>query len=505
MKINISIPGTYIFFLRMSAAIIGCMMLSTTKAHSQQYDTIQWTTLKEYRTPEWFQDAKFGIYPHWGVYSVPEFGNEWYGYEMYDKFSQTPYYALKTVYPHHLKTFGDPGTFGYKDLIPFFKAENFNADTLMTYVANAGAKYFAHMTSHHDAFLMYGSRLSRWNCVDMGPKKDVGLMLQAAALKKGLRFGISNHLAENNWFFQFNWHNNFDAARDTTLWDLYNDYNTSIDLNNTAPSDRWCKRWTAISEEMIDYFKPDYVYYDRGWSMHPKWTPYRKTLAAYQYNKAIGWGRGVYGNPGVALLYKDTGIVVGGAILDHENAVPTGIQALPFQSDESISGSWGYIANDTYKSASYLINHLVDIVSKNGNMMLSINPKADGTLPELTKKRLSELGCWLKINGEAIYASRPAETFGENGVNTIRFTRNKQKTAIYIFSSNWPGNGAQLNISSYKTLKILKSQISKITLLGNDNKALKWSLTESGFYVTMPSTKPSNCNYCYVFKVMLDK
>jgi alpha-L-fucosidase len=473
---------------------------------NKRYDTVQWSTLKNYETPEWYRDAKFGIYPHFGVYSVAAFGNEWYGYAMYDKLSQSPSYVPKTMYPHHVATYGDPGTFGYKDLIPLFKAQNFNADTLMSYIANAGAKYFAHLTSHHDSYLMYGSKISRWNCVDMGPKKDIGLLFQAAAKKQGLRFGISNHLAENDWFFQFNWHNNFDVVKDTSLWDLYNDYNSSIDLNNTAPSDRWCKRWVAISEEMIDYFKPDYIYYDRGWSMHPKWTPYRKTLAAYQYNKAIEWGRGVYGAPGVALLYKDLGIVAGGAILDYENGVPSGKLDLPFQNDVSISDTWGYVENDTYKSAATLVNRLVDVVSKNGNLMLSINPKADGTLPPITKQRLAEIGSWLKINGEAIYATRPAETFGyNNGTNQIRFTTNKDTTIIYIFSSNWPGNNAVFNVTSYNSANLDSAKISKITLLGNGETNLKWTQSSSALSITMPSAIPTACNYCYVFKMYLDK
>ena len=496
----------YLRYLRLSAVIVILMLMSKVNVFAQ-YDTIQWNTLKKYQTPEWYQDAKFGIYSHFGVYSVVAFGNEWYGYAMYDKLSQSPSYVPKTMYPHHVATYGNPDTFGYKDLIPLFKAENFDADTIMSYVANAGAKYFAHLTSHHDSYLMYGSKLSRWNCVDTGPKKDIGLLFQEAARKKGLRFGISNHLAENDWFFQYNWHNNLDATKDTTLWDIYNDRNVSTDLNNTAPSDRWCKRWLAISEEMIDYFKPDYVYYDRGWSMHPKWTPYRKTLAAYQYNKAIDWGRGIYGAPGVALLYKDLGIVAGGAILDYENAVPTGILTLPFQNDVSISDNWGYVENDTYKTASVLVNRLVDVVSKNGNLMLSINPKGDGTLPPITKQRLIDIANWMKVNSEAIYATRPSTSYGlNNGTNQIRFTRNKDNNVFYVFSSNWPGNNGFLSLTAYNSTNLSNSRISKIVLLGNGETGLKWTQNSTALTITMPSAIPAGCNInCYVFKIYLDK
>jgi len=222
-------------------------------------------------------------------------------------------------------------------------------------------------------------------------------------------------------------------------------------------------------------------------------------------NKAIEWGRGVYGAPGVALLYKDEGLVSGGAILDHENGIPSDLQAMPFQCDQSISrNSWGYIANDKYWSTSYLVNRLVDIVSKNGNMMLSINPKADGTLPDSTIDRLTEIGKWLKINGEAIYATRPAETFGINGANRIRFTRNKENSVLYIFSEKWPGNDSILTITSYRSAKLNQAKISKITLLGNDIASLKWNQNATALSITLPSKKPSACNYCYVFKVYLD-
>jgi hypothetical protein len=240
--------------------------------------------------------------------------------------------------------------------------------------------------------------------------------------------------------------------------------------------------------------------------MHPKWTPYRKMLAAYQYNQAIAWGRGVYGAPGVVLLYKDEGIVAGGAVLDHEGSVPSDIQILPFQTDVSVSNQWGYVTNDSYKTTSTIVNLLVDVVSKNGNLMLSINPRADGTLPDSTKKRLTEIGSWMAINSEAIYATRPFNTFGVDGTNQIRFTRNKDSTVLYVFSQNWPGNSAILGLTSLRSGNLIGAKISKIILLGGSGATatLTWSQDAAALSLTMPTTKPAACNYCYVFKIYLD-
>jgi alpha-L-fucosidase len=481
------------------------LLSGTVSVSAQQYDTAGWTTLKNYQTPEWYRDAKFGIYAHWGVFSVPAHYYEWYGYAMYKTGTEGSASWVSSMNSYHVSTYGNPSTFGYKDFVPQFKAENFNADTLISYVANAGARYYAHMTSHHESFIMYGTAISRWNCVNMGPKKDVGLQVLNAVKKKGLRVGISNHLAENCWFFGLNHYNKFDAV-DTSLRDIYNDYPSSLDIFNTAPSDRWCNRWMALSKEMIDFFRPDYVYYDRGWSMHPKWTPYRKMLAVYQYNQAIAWGRGVYGAPGVALLYKDTGLAVGSAILDEEFSVPASIQALPFQCELSVDSlSWGYITNGGYRTPSYIINYMVNTVSKNGNFSLSIDPKADGTLPDSTKKILTQIGSWMNINSEAIYATRPADTFGVDGTNQIRFTRSKDSTVIYVLSQNWPGNNTVLSLTSFRSAMLNSAKISKITMLGNGSSALVWSQNAAALSITTPSAKPPVCNYCYVFKMYLDK
>jgi alpha-L-fucosidase len=209
-----TVIGEVIRMVRSAFIILALVMTVSTAVYSQkQYDTT-WNSLQNYTVPEWYQDAKFGIYHHWGLYSVAGYGTEWYGRRMYDKNNVGP---GPSFYSWHVAHYGSPATFGHKDFVPLFHAENFDADAYIDLIIKSGAKYFAHMTSHHEAFLMYGTNLTPWNCVNKGPKKDLGRMLMTAAAKRGLKFGISNHLAENDWFYQFNYHNKFDAVADSAI------------------------------------------------------------------------------------------------------------------------------------------------------------------------------------------------------------------------------------------------------------------------------------------------
>jgi alpha-L-fucosidase len=471
------------------------------------YDTT-WASLKSYTVPEWYQDAKFGIYHHWGLMSVPAYGNEWYGRRMYDEFNIGP---GGSFYLWHCATFGSPDTFGHKNFAPLFHAENFNPDAYIDQIIKSGAKYFAHMTSHHEGFLMYGTSLTPWNCVTKGPQKDVGRMLMASARKRGIHFGISNHLAENDWFYQLNFRNKFDAVQDsadTVIKYLYNLHAADdSDIYHTAPSVWWLQRWYALSREMIDVFQPDYVYYDNGWGMYPTFEPYRRYLGAYQYNSSIALGRGKYGAPGAVLIYKggggnDSQFVNGGAVYDFEGGVPSGIQAMTFQTDLKIGdSSWAYLTTEHYKGTKYLIAYLLDVVSKNGNLMLDIPPKPDGTLPDTVTTMLNEIGTWLQLNGEGVYATRVANIYG---AGTLRFTRNQANNVIYVFDTVWPGNGAQLSVANYNSANLAKASIAKITLLGSGGAALAWSQSATALSITMPTAIPAACKYAYCFKIYCD-
>jgi hypothetical protein len=257
---------------------------------------------------------------------------------------------------------------------------------------------------------------------------------------------------------------------------------------------------------MIDVFQPDYVYYDNGWGMYSTFEPYRRFLGAYQYNKAIAAGRGTYGAPGVVLVYKAGGgnanqFVTGGGVLDVEGGVPGGIQTMPFQTDLKIGDtSWGYLPSEKYKGTKYLLAYLLDVVSKNGNLMLDIPPKGDGTLPDTVTKMLNEIGGWLHQNGEGVYATRPANIYG---TGAFRFTRNQANNVIYIFDTIWPGNNAQLAVPNYNSTNLTKANISKITLLGGTG-SLAWTQNATALYLTMPAALPPACKYIYGFKIYLD-
>ena len=491
--------------VRSAFIILALVMTVSTAVYSQkQYDTT-WNSLQNYTVPDWYQDAKFGIYHHWGLYSVAGYGTEWYGRRMYDKNNVGP---GPSFYSWHVAHYGSPATFGHKDFVPLFHAENFDADAYIDVIIKSGAKYFAHMTSHHEAFLMYGTNLTPWNCVNKGPKKDLGRMLMAAAAKRGLKFGVSNHLAENDWFYQFNYHNKFDAvvdSADTTLKYLYNVNSPDTDLYSTAPTAWWLKRWYALSREMIDVFQPYYVYYDNGWGMYSTFEPYRRYLGAYQYNKSIAWGRGAYGAPGAVLVYKGGGhnanqFVTGGGVYDFEDGAPTGIQSMTFQTDMKIGDtSWGYIPTEKYKTTKYIIDYLIDVVSKNGNLMLDIPPKPDGTLPDTVLKRLSDIGAWLQLNGEGIYATRPANVYGSA---SLRFTKNKANNVYYVFDTVWPGNGAQLAVNNYNSSNLDKTKIAKVVLLGGG--PVSWSQSATALMLTTPAAQPAACKFAYTFKIYLD-
>jgi alpha-L-fucosidase len=456
-----------------------------------------WESLNNYQVPEWYQDAKFGIWPVWGVYSVPAYRGdhaaEWYGRWMYAKDDGSgkesgPGFeklGLKTA-KYHRDTYGDPAKFGYKDLIPLWKAEKWNPDDWAKLAVDSGAKIFLMIALFSDGFSLYGSDCTKWNSVAMGPHRDLVGDMAAAARRRGLKFGVSNHFAFNAAFFSFNHANGYDGT-DPRYQDLY---------SNGKVDEAYVERWWKRTVEIADKFHPDLYYFDWCWNA-PPFEEKRPQFVAHFYNRAIEDKKGKVGSPGVVLNYKLEAVKEGCAVLDYERGRSDGIRPMTWQTDTSISKfSWGYSKQDEYYTTTELLHEMIDVVSKNGIYMLSYGPRADGTVPDEYKKPLLEIGAWLERNGECIYATRPFSVYSDMsyGANNkaakpsqVRFTRNKADTTLYAINTEWPGK--TLTLHNFKKGAFDASSLRKVTLLGSA-EALAWKQDEQGLSVTLPGKAP---------------
>jgi alpha-L-fucosidase len=461
-----------------------------------------WASLQQYRSPAWYDDAKFGIFIHWGVYSVPAFGSEWYSRLMYQQGTKE--------FAHHVATYGPQAKFGYKDFIPMFKAERFDPDAWATLFKAAGARYVVPVAEHHDGFAMYDSRLSEWTAAKMGPHKDIIGLLAKSIRAQGLHFGVSSHRAEHDWFFDGG--RRFDSdVNDPRYAGLYGPAELRIpgkddqDLAGdwTYVSQAWLDDWLARTAELVDSYHPDLIYFD-WWIGHPTFRNTLPKLLAYYYNEGARRG-------GVVVNYKLGDFPEGAGTLDIERGQLTGIHPTHWQTDTSVSNaSWGYVEHDTYKSPQSLIQLLVDVVSKNGNLMLNIGPRADGTLPERERDILLAIGGWLKTNGEAIYGSRPWRVFGEGPTQVVggsfQDTKTRPYTAqdfrfttrpgvLYAIGMGWPGDGKAV-IHSVQP----GDRVHAVTLLA-DGRQVRWRQQADGLHLDLPAQ--STGDYAYVLRIAL--
>jgi alpha-L-fucosidase len=470
-----------------------------------------WDSLKQYQIPQWYQDAKLGIFIHWGIYSVPAYDNEWYSRNMYLPESH--------VSEYHRKTWGDQTQFGYKDFIPLFKGEHFDPQAWADLFQRAGARYVVPVAEHHDGFPMYASALTRWNAAKMGPQRDILGELGAAVRQRGMKLGTSSHRAEHWWFFDGGRRFPSDVS-DPQYADFYGPAVVASPGNNFAP-EIWHNRhwqpvpdtaflddWLARCKEIVENYAPQVFYFD-WWIEQAIFEPYIQQFAAYYYNRARERGQEV------VLNYKHGAFPEGTAVYDIERGKLREIRPQAWQTDTSLSyKSWCYIQDDHFKSLTTIIHNLADIVSKNGNLLINVGPKADGTIPDEAQSLLLGLGDWLAINKEAIYGSRPWHVYGEGTTvqpeghmqekqdkpftaQDIRFTTNNG--ALYAISLGVPegnltirslGHGSQLDAN----------QIDHIEMLGS-SAALEWTQTSDGLTLTLPAA-PLNA-HASVFKITL--
>ena len=449
-----------------------------------------WDSLAQFKIPAWYQDGKFGIFIHWGVYSVPAFGNEWYPRNMYQP--GTP------EFEHHRATYGTQREFGYKDFIPLFKAENFDPQRWADLFQKSGARFVVPVAEHHDGFQMYASALSDWNAAKMGPKRDVLGELAEALRERGLVLGVSNHRAEHFFFFDGGLKSESDVT-DPRWADFYGPPHPAPaelgDLEAAPPTQAHLEDWLARNCELVDRYQPQLVWFD-WWIQNRAFEPYLKKFAAYYYNRAATWKKEV------AINHKFQAFAPGTAVFDVERGQLAGIAPYFWQADTSISkNSWGYVHQQDYKTANEILCDLIDIVSKNGALLLNIGPRSDGTIPEAEQEILLQIGQWLERNGEAIYETRPWQVFGEGPTEIVpghfndtkresftsadlRFTQKGE--TLYAIALKWPEDGQIL----IKSLTPDRLRIQNVELLGNSGQPT-WSLGAQGLGLNLTSCQPS--------------
>lgn len=359
--------------------------------------TDEWSSLCNAPAPAWFADAKFGIFTHWGLYTVPEYRNEWY--------SRNMYIEGYPEFDHHRAVYGPQKDFGYKDFIPMFTAERFDADEWLDLFRAAGARYYMPVAEHHDGFQMYRSELSRWNAYDMGPHRDILGELRAAAERHDMHFTASNHRAEHWWFMGHG--REFDSdvrepmAKGDFYWPAMPEPNEFDIRSKPAPTTEFLEDWLLRNCEIIDVYRPELLYFD-WWVQHEAFKPYLRKLAAFYYNRGAQQGRNV------AVCYKYDGMAWGSGIVDVERGGFPDATPFVWQTDTAIArNSWCHTTSLDYKTAPELVTALIDAVAKNGNLLLNVGPRADGSIADHDRELLLAIGRWLAVNGEGIYGTRP--------------------------------------------------------------------------------------------------
>ncbi len=467
-----------------------------------------WDSLQKYEAPDWYRDAKFGIFIHWGVYSVPAFGSEWYPRMMYVKDSPE--------YKHHVETYGPQDKFGYKDFIPMFKAEHFDPAAWAELFKRAGAKYVVPVAEHHDGFAMYDSGLSDWTVAKMGPHRDTTGDLAKAVRAAGLHFGVSSHRVEHNFFLGPGRKIPSDV-NDPQYAMLYgpahnwimNPWGTPLNNDFTYVSTAWANDWLARSTELVEKYHPDIVYFD-WWIGQPSIRANLTRFAAFYYNSSIK-----YGDHLGVINYKDYAMQEHSGVLDIERGQLGDLRPSPWQTDTSVSNkSWGYISNDSFKSPEFIVDQLIDIVSKNGNLLLNIGPRSDGTIPEEVQKVLLDVGSWLSVNGEAIYGTRPWRIYGEGPTKVAAGTFHDTDTAkykpedfrfttkgdtLYAIGLAWPTNGEAVIHSLVPSVG--SERVQSVALLGSNDK-LQFDQRADGLHVQLPGQPPTK--HAYVLRLKFE-
>lgn len=432
-----------------------------------------WESLSQFRIPSWYREGRFGIFIHWGVYSVPAYFNEWYPRLMYRK--------GHPVSIHHNKTYGR--SFEYRHFIEQFKPAEFDAEEWADIFKKSGAKYIMPVGEHHDGVKMYESSLNRWNMMELNGR-DYIAELHSACDKVGLGFMISNHRAEHFWFF--NGARRFFPDSEVAL-NKYSDLYGPAYLPDTGHEDNFdaeisatpdfLEEWLATACEMIDRNQPLAVYFD-WWVHNDEFRPYLKKFLAYYYNRGIEWGKEV------CVFYKWGALFDGCGVFDVERGQINGVSRKLWQNDTAIAkNSWGFTQGNKFKTPGEIIRNMIEVFSKNGCYMLNVGPMSNGKICEEEKSVLLEIGKWMEINGSAVYGSYPFEvccfegkkskngSFKENKKFSSKdfcFTAGKGKIYVFPMGKTIP---EKIKIKALRKANEggIRYKIKKIAFMGSGN------------------------------------
>ena len=469
-----------------------------------------WESLNQYECPEWFRDAKFGIWACWSPQCVPEQG-DWYARNMYMQGS--------AHYNYHVKTYGHPSQFGYKDVINLWKGGKWDPERMMQLYKKAGAKYFTFMVNHHCNFDAWDSKYQPWNSVNLGPGKDLTGIFAKMARQYGLRFGVTVHNARSwDWFDvahgsdrdgplkgvpydgaltradgKGQWWEGYDPA------DLYGPHGAA---RTPAAHRAYVLKWYYRTKDLLDQYHPDLLYFDDG---NLPLGEAGLSIAAHFYNANRQWHDGRL--EAVLNIKAPPPGCRKAVVLDLERGLADKLEEFTWQTDTCI-GDWHYRRGLRYKSATTVIAMLADIVSKNGNLLLNIPVRGDGSLDDQEVGFLEEMAKWMDVNGEVIFGTRPWQVYGEGRTQKkgghfnegslrytaqdIRFTT--KGGALYAIALGWPENRKLV----VRSLAVPAGRITGLALVGHHGN-LEWSQGEEGLVVTMPEQKP--CEHAYVLKI----
>ncbi|MBI9057343.1 MAG: alpha-L-fucosidase [Labilibaculum sp.] len=468
-----------------------------------------WESLMAHnQSPEWFSDAKLGIYFHWGIFSVPAYGSEWYPFHMYRGDNNR-------IIQHHTKTYGAPSEFNYHDFVPMFKAEKFDAEDWAQLFADAGAKFAGPCAQHHDGFAMWDSKVNPWNAADRGPKQDITGALEKPIKERGMKFITTFHHARNLQRHK----------GDSTQWKIYSShyahhpkYATSskdpdiAKLYGNIPEKEFNKYWFDQLKEVIDQYSPDVIWFDSWLNVIPE--KYRQKFAAYYLNEAKKK------NQEVVIAYKQNDMPKSLGILDIEQGGKKDLSESVWLTDITLSNnSWCYVQGQTYKPAELVVRNMIDVWSKNGIVLLNISPKADGEINKEQRDILKNIGDWMKLHAEAVYETRPFDYNGfgpakaEEGhfggqsatvqytAKDGRFLKSKDGKYLYLFLLGKPIPGSELEIRGLSIHDYFPAKgIKKVSLIGEDVD-VKWGIGKRNFKLTIPDAEMNEIATVFKFEL----